>query len=131
MGTCKKCSKNFPRGEMIEGVCVDCIFELGKKIPTISKEDVERARRAVEAETAGLINPLLLEGILEDFADQLEEGTDRHIALIHASSEIQRLGGLGMCRELMKISDALEKNAHDMQDEVRHKIRVLSNMKKE
>lgn len=127
---CKKCRKDPDEG-LLEGLCSDCIFEMGSNLKQLSKEDLKRARAAVEAETTGLFSPEILGGILENLLESVENGEDREMALVHAANEIQRLGGLGMCREMLRISEAIERMAYDIQEETRRKIRILSQTKDE
>lgn len=93
MGKCSRCKED--KAELIQGVCVDCIFALGSKIKSITRSDVERVKREVELETAGLFPPQTLLSLLEQYADALDSTEDRDLLTQHTANEIQRLGGLG------------------------------------
>lgn len=141
-GPCRECALE---AELIEGVCVECIFRMADQGSKISKEDLRRVRDEVEKETSGLIPPNILRSILKGAVDRIETnhrtgrlGQDEDI-LDHAVNEIQRLGGLGMCREMMRMAESfrsmahevgrgLEETAQTVEDEVRRKVRILSSL---
>lgn len=92
---CRSCRKPKEAGDLLEGMCVECIYSAASKMRSVTREDVERAKREVEAETAGLFPPETLLGLLGDLVDAVEAGEDRDVALLRSSSDVQRLGGLG------------------------------------
>jgi hypothetical protein len=133
-GRCKSCGKDE---ELIEGVCTDCIFKMAEQHSKISKADIERVRREVELETAGLFPPETLRELLEGAIDEISAGAPRDEVLGHLSNEIQRLGGLGVCRELNRfaegwrtmtsqVSQGLSDTIEAIEEEVKRKIRILS-----
>lgn len=132
MPACKKCAKPFGAQDLLEGVCVDCIFEMGSGLKTLSKTDLEALRRekaAVEAETAGLfLSAGLLRGVLDDMLDGVEGGDDREACVTRAANDIQRLGGIGMCREMIRMSEALGDFARGMEEEARRRMGALSKL---
>jgi hypothetical protein len=132
VGPCKECHTD---ADLIDGICIDCIYRLAERGTQISKDDIRRVREEVEKETAGLIPPNMLRFILEAFqASAGDEG-----AIEEASNEIQRLGGLGMCREMARMAEnframsgeigrGLEETAQSIDEEVRRKVRILSSL---
>ncbi len=97
-------------------------------------------KREVELETAGLFPPETLRAVIRGFADAVEAGNvDRDLLEEKMANEIQRLGGLGMCREMNKHSDALREVASKvkegidelvvkLEEEIRRKVRILSDL---
>lgn len=92
---CKSCHNPKEPGDLLGGMCVECIYSAASKMSSVTREDIERVKREVEAETAGLFPPEMLLGLLDDLIDAVGGGEDRDLALLRASSDIQRLGGLG------------------------------------
>jgi len=131
---CKKCGAEPPDG-LIEGICADCIFKAADKLRTLSKADIEyikREKATIEAETSGLfLAPGLLKGVLEDLLDSVEDGEDRDVSVMKAQNEIQRLGGIGMCREMIKMSEALVKFSLSVEEDARRRLGVLSKLGRE
>lgn len=134
VGPCKECKSE---GELLEGICIDCIFKLADPKAQVSKEDLRRVREEVEKETAGLLPPNILRSLLSDLIDPGVDDGPRERLLEHASNEIQRLAGLGMCREMMRLADGfrtmadqvslgLQETAQSIEEDVRRKVRILS-----
>jgi len=139
-GVCRECKVE---GDLIEGICVECIFRMADPGGQVSKEDLRRVKDEVEKETSGLMPPNILRSILERALSRIEIDRSRQVrelvnqVVSQACSEIQRLGGLGMCREMMRMAEGfrsmaaevgrgLEETAQSIEDEVRRKVRILS-----
>lgn len=107
---------------------MQCVVDIGSDLAAkpLSKEDVERLRNTVEAETAGLLSTELLKGILEEMYDRLLGAEHFDDVIDHAALQIQRLAGLGMAREMLKVTDALSSLASEQEEEIRRRIRKLS-----
>ena len=133
-GRCSSCGKDE---ELLQGVCPDCIFKMAEQHSKISKADIERVKHEVELETAGLFPPETLRELLENAMDELVAGAPRDEVVGHLSNEIQRLGGLGVCRDLNRlaegwktmasqVSQGLTDTIQAIEEEVKRKVRVLS-----
>lgn len=135
VGPCSKCKQD---ADLLEGICIDCIFKLADPKAQVSKEDLRRIREEVEKETAGLLPPHILRSLLSELIHpDLDNDPHRERLLEHASNEIQRLAGLGMCREMMRLADGfrtmadqvslgLQETAQSIEEDVRRKVRILS-----
>lgn len=135
-GPCRECRVD---ADLIEGICIDCIYRLADRGSKISKEDIQKIRDEVQKETAGLIPHNILRSILEAALAAQDAGSPEEEIVEEAANEIQRLGGLGMCREMAKIAEGfrsmsadvtrgLEETALSIDEEVRRKVRILSNL---
>lgn len=122
------CSSCRAQPASIEGYCTDCLFKIAERRRDLSPQDAKRLRSAVEAETAGLIPLGLLEETLEGIHDRLLEGNFDQ-ALREGAIEILRLAGLGMCREMLKFTEALSGFAQEQEEEIRRKVKALSQLK--
>ena len=129
MSKCEKCGAEFEPKDLLSGFCTDCIFKMATERRAITKDDIKKAKMLVEAETAGLIAPDLLDGILDSLMDAVLEGEDRDDVRTRARVEIQRLAGLGCCREMLKTSEALSETSRQIEEEIRRKIAALARMK--
>lgn len=125
---CKRCKKPFTTKDLLEGLCVDCIFEVSKGLRTLSREDVRKAKAAVEAETAGLVPSAFLGQVLSDLLSDVENGEDPELARVKAENAVQRLAGIGMCREMIRLAESLSELAREIEEEARCKLRTLSNL---
>lgn len=126
---CKKCKKPVDVSETIEGFCGQCILVMGSGMRTLSKDDLKRLKSAVNEETAGLMSMEVMKQVLEEMYDRLSAGKEEVDDIItHTAIQIQRLAGLGMCREMLKFSQALGKLALDQEEEVRIKMKKLSEL---
>lgn len=125
---CKKCSKEVPQEETIEGYCGDCVLQMGQGLKKMSKEDLRRLRDAVNEETAGLMSMETLKQLLEEMYDRLGAGDQFDLVIEHTAIQIQRYAGLGMCREMLKFSQALGQLALEQEEEIRGKIRKLTEL---
>ena len=92
----------------------------------------DRQRRelkaTIEQETAGLFPSEALRGVIERGYDRLASGEDFDLVIEDTANEVQRLGGLGMCREMLRVTEALGDMAREQEEEVRKKIRSLSRL---
>lgn len=127
---CKKCDLPYPDSELLEGFCQECIFTMAGTGRQVTHEQIHKVKELVEAETAGLFPGGLLMDVLDDLADRLTDGEDREDCIIRASNEIQRMGGLGICREMRKMAETMEQLSQQMYEEIQKKVRVLSNLKR-
>lgn len=125
--TCKECGEPVEYKNAIEGLCVPCVTK-GGHVTRLTPEDLKRLRRAVEAETAGLLSQELLLEILERMYDRLAKGEPFDATIKETAIELQRLAGLGMCGEMLKITTALGNMATEQEEEIRRKMRVLSGL---
>lgn len=132
---CKKCKKPFPAAELLEGFCADCIFALAadqsKAGTKLSREAIQRAKQEVDGETAGLFSPGMLDTILEELLTSIEAGEDRDLAKTKAINDIQSVGGIGACREMIKMADGLTQFGHQVEEEARRKLGVLMKLRKD
>lgn len=131
---CKKCGAEPPDG-LLEGICADCIFKAAEKLGSLTKADIERVRRekaTIEAETKGLfLSPGLLRGVLDDLLEAVEGGEDRELCLTKATNAVQKLGGIGMCREMIRMTEALGDFALKLEEEARRRLKTLSKLGEE
>jgi len=131
---CKKCGKPFPVGELLEGFCADCIFALSqdqtRAAGSLSREAIAKAKEAIDGETAGLFTPGMLDVILDELIEHVESGEDVALAKVKAVNDIQSLGGIGACREMLKMAEGLGQFAHQAEEEARRKLGVLMKLRK-
>lgn len=138
---CRECGKEPPEGLIPgAGICGPCVFKLGSKTRKITRDDLERAKREVELETAGLFPPEMLLAIVRSFADAVEaKEVSREDLERRMCNELQRLGGLGMCREMnkqagafremaSKVNEGIDTLVVGLEEEVKRKIRILSDL---
>lgn len=126
--TCTKCKKEIDRSNSEGGYCMECVLSMGADMASkrLSKEDLKRLKAAVEAEIAGLMSTEMLKGILEDMYVAIEDGNPFAEAVDSAAVQVQRLAGLGMAREMLKVTQALGSMALEQEEEIRSRIRRLS-----
>lgn len=133
-GSCKRCRKPFPAAELLEGFCADCIFLMAedqkKAAGSLSREAISKAKEAIDGETAGLFFPGMLDVILDELVDNVESGEDVTLAKQKAKNDIQALGGIGACRELLKMAESLGQLSGQMEEESRRKLSVLTKLRK-
>jgi len=128
---CGFCGTEVDPAKAFGGACHACVTK-GERIGHLTDEQKKNLRRAVEAETSGLFSPDLLHDVLEGMYDKIMEGSEPFDSVIRdTANEIQRLGGLGMCREMLRIASALGELERDISEEIRRKARVLSGREKE
>lgn len=132
--TCKRCKKPFPDQELLEGFCEGCIYLMAeqqtKAAGSLSREQISKAKETVEGETAGLFSPGMLDIILDELIDHIESGEDVALAKTKAKNDIQALGGIGACREILKMAESLGQVSHQMEEEARRKLGVLMKLRK-
>ena len=129
---CKKCKKELPATELLDGFCTDCIFKMAEQqrpLTAVTRAELERKREQVEGETAGLFAPGVLDGILEELLDAVERGEDRELAVTKATGDIQAMGGIGACREMLRMAEGLGKLSTEMEEEARRKLGVLMKLR--
>jgi hypothetical protein len=136
--SCKRCKAASAPEALIEGLCGACVFALVEQgRGSVSNEEIRRRAQVVRVETAGLFSEEALLSILGRLWDSAEAGADREEELERAALEIQRYGGLGASRDMMgvaegfrelssKVKTAIEDYALTIEEEVRRKIRILS-----
>lgn len=131
---CKRCKKPFQVSELLEGFCEGCIYLMAEQqtraAGSLSKEAISKAKESIEGETAGLFSPGMLDVILDELIDHIESGTDVVLATTKAKNDIQALGGIGACREMLKMAETLGQLAHQMEEEGRRKLSVLMKLRK-
>lgn len=133
---CAKCQCLVADGKDLFGYCQACIFAMGESQKHLTREDRNRLKAYVDQETAGLIPAEALKLILEEAYDKLSKATDPFdIVIDDTANEIQRLAGLGMCRHILQVIEGLEKAssslgdlAREQSEEIKRKVRVLSNL---
>jgi hypothetical protein len=126
---CKKCGKPVDQSETIEGFCGDCILAMGSGLKKLSREDLRKLKAAVNEETAGLMSMEALKGLLEEMYDSLNTpGVTFDVVIEHTAVRIQRLAGLGMGREMLKFTEALGALAASQEEEIRQKMRRLTDI---
>ncbi len=128
---CKFCGKPADGRDQIDGVCIRCVASAGaalRESKPLTKQQLLELRAAIEQETAGLFPKSTLRALLEGCFKRVTDGEDAAAVAEDTASEIMRLGGLGMCREMLKVTDALGQLARDQEEEVRTKVRALSRM---
>lgn len=124
---CKKCEKEIPPNETIEGYCGDCILKMGSGLKKLSKEDLRKLKQAVNDETAGLMSMDMLKQILEEAYEHHMKGELGFDEVIEQTAiKIQRYAGLGMCREMLKVTQALGQLAIEQEEEIRTRMRKLT-----
>lgn len=85
-------------------------------------------KATIEQETSGLFPSETLRAVIEQGYDRLASGEDFDLVIEDTANEIQRLGGLGMCREMLRVTEALGDMAREQEEEVRKKVRALSKL---
>lgn len=136
---CKECGRPFPRTELLEGICTECIFGLASKQTSVTREKIRETARAVERETSGLIPPEALRALIEGAIERAQAGEQTDLVVEFVAMKIQCLAGLRMCGEMQKmaegfremsarVKDGLEEAAVGIEEEVRRKVRVLTNL---
>jgi hypothetical protein len=140
---CRECGEEPPEG-LIPGarICGTCVFALTRKPKSITRSDLERVKREVELETAGLFPPETLLALVRGFAAAVAAGeVDREDLDRQMCNELQRLGGLGMCREMnkfagtlrdvaAKVTEGVDELVVKVEEEIRRKVRILSDLPK-
>jgi hypothetical protein len=122
------CREETTAERSIGGVCLDCISRTAKVTTGLTPEQRRLARASIQAETSGLFPLETLKSVLEDGYDRLAGGEPFDTVIEDLACEVQRLGGLGMCREMLKVTEALGDLAHEQEEEIRRKIRSLANV---
>lgn len=128
---CTSCGEPIQFDKSIEGVCIPCILKQGEALrPAGPMSDRQRRelKATIEQETAGLFPSEALRGVIERGYDRLASGEDFDLVIEDTANEVQRLGGLGMCREMLRVTEALGDMAREQEEEVRKKIRSLSRL---
>lgn len=128
---CKFCDGPLEGRHEVDGVCMECVVRTGsalRRSKPLTKEQLKILRDAIEHETGGLFPPATLRTIIEAGLDRVAGGDPRETVVEELACEIQRMGGLGMCREMLKVADALADVARDQEDEIRDKVRRLSKL---
>jgi len=134
---CKRCGAAASPETLLEGFCAACVFALAESHNSSTRQEIRRRAEAVKAETAGLFPQEELRAIVDRLWDAAEAGADRDLEVERTMLEIQRRGGLGACRDMMvvaegfrdlsgKIKAVIEEYAETIEEEVRRKIRILS-----
>lgn len=133
--TCKRCKKPFPIEQLLEGFCESCIYLMAdqqtRAAGSLSKEAISKAKEAIDGETAGLFMPGMLDVIFDELIDHVESGEDVLLAKQKAMNDIQSLGGVGACREMIKMAESLGQFAHQVEEEARRKLSVLMKLRKQ
>jgi hypothetical protein len=96
----------------------------------MSEKQRRQIKTSLEQETSGLFPPETLRALIEQGYDRLASGEDFDAVIEDTANEIQRLGGLGMCREMLRIAEALGDLAREQEEEIQRKVRVLSKLGK-
>jgi hypothetical protein len=121
--------------QLLEGFCEGCIFLMAeqqtKAAGSLSRDAISKAKASIDGETAGLFSPGMLDVILDDLIDQAEIGEDVSLAKEKAKNDIQSLGGIGACREMIKMAESLGQFAHQVEEEARRKLGVLMKFRKQ
>lgn len=125
---CTDCQKEVSPDDAIAGNCRDCFFAKVGTIKSVSKERWADAKRTIEAETAGLVPAAGLRQIFEAFYEAVAAGAQLDRAIDDHALMVQRLAGLGACREMLKFSDTLGTLAGEWEGFIRDKISKLSKM---
>jgi hypothetical protein len=122
---CSKCRGAISADDSISGYCTECIQTMGSGLRKLSKEDLRRLRAEVEIETAGLMSMEALKQMLEDMYDRMTSGEGFDEAIEETAIQIQRYAGLGMAKEMLKVTQALGNMALEQEEEIRKKMRKL------
>lgn len=132
--SCKFCDGPLEGRHEVDGVCMECVVRTGsalRRAKPLTKDQLKILRDAIEHETGGLFPPATLRAIIEAALDRAADGDPRETVVEELACEIQRMGGLGMCREMLKVSDALSEVAQGQEDEIRDRVRRLSKLGRE
>jgi len=127
---CADCKKEVVPDDAIAGNCRDCFFAKVGTIKDVPKERWAEARRTIEAETSGLVSASGLRQIFEAFYEAVAGGAQLDQAIDEHALMVQRLVGLGACREMLEFSDTLGALAQEWEGHIRDKISKLSKMGK-
>lgn len=123
---CKKCGE--PTKDATE-LCGPCTFKLGAGMNRkFTKDELRLLRIMVNEETAGLMSMEILKAHLEEMSDRLKQGEDFEVVVDETALRIQILAGTGMCREMLKVTEALQKLGLEHEEEIRAKMRRLTSL---
>lgn len=122
---CSKCRGAISAEDSIGGYCTGCIQTMGSGLKKLSKDDLRRLREEVEIETSGLMSMEALRQMLEDMYDRLSSGEGFDEVIEETAIQIQRYAGLGMAKEMLKVTQALGSLALEQEEEIRKKMRKL------
>lgn len=123
---CKKCGD--PTQDATE-LCGPCTFKLGEGMNRkFTKDELRLLRIMVNEETAGLMSMEILKAHLREMHERVNRGEDYDGVVDETALRIQILAGTGMCREMLKVTQALQNMALEQEEEIRSKIRKLTDL---
>lgn len=123
---CKKCGE--PTKDATE-MCGPCTFKIGEGMSRkFTKDELRLLKIMVNEETAGLMSMEILKAHLEEMHERLVKGDNFEGVIEETALRIQILAGTGMCREVLKITEALQKLGLEQEEEIREKMRRLTSL---
>ncbi len=131
---CTVCSVELDSAKALDfpGVgklCGSCFVDRAGTPKKIKKEDLDRLKREVEGETAGLLPQETLLQIIEEGYDRLvKESGSFDDEVTRMAIEVQRLSGLAVAKKVMEVLGALGKLVEEQEEEVRRVLRKLGRM---
>jgi hypothetical protein len=113
-------------------MCSPCFIAKAQKRKRISPQDIERVKKAyldVKAETYGLLPRGVLLEIIETGYDRLVKGEGKFDEEVeYLVNEIERLAGLSICKEMLKVLDAMDGVFGEQREEIRRKLKKLASL---
>lgn len=130
---CSECGEEVDQAKSFDlaGVrfCSTCFIEKASQPKELKREDLDRLKREVQGETAGILPQQTLLDMIEGGYDRIMQGGasfDEQVERL--AVEIQRLTGLAVARKTMEILDALAHMVSEQEEEVRRVIRKLGKL---
>lgn len=121
---CSECAEEVDHAKAFDlagmRFCGTCFIERASQSRELKREDLDRLKREVQGETAGILPQQTLLDMIEGGYDRIMQGGasfDEEIERL--AVEIQRLTGLAVARKTMEILDALGKMVAEQEEEVR------------
>lgn len=130
---CGECSEEVDQAKTFDlggtKLCGTCFIDRASQSRELKREDLDRLKREVQGETAGILPQQTLLDMIEGGYDRIMQGGasfDEEIERL--AVEIQRLTGLAVARKTMEILDALSRMVSEQEEEVRRVIRKLGKL---
>jgi hypothetical protein len=111
---CNRCHGPFPLDQLLEGFCEKCIYLMAE----------------AQTKAGGILSREAIREAKDELVDHVEAGEDVLLAKQQAKNEIQSLGGIGACREMIKMAEGLGQFAHQVEEDARRKLGVLMKLRK-
>jgi hypothetical protein len=130
---CSECSEEVDQAKSFDlagmRFCGPCFIDRAGQPRELKQEDLDRLKREVQGETAGILPQQTLLDMIEGGYDRIMQGGASFDGEVERLAvEIQRLTGLAVARKTMEILDALSRMVAEQEEEVRRMIRKLGKL---